>query len=43
LGRTDFTAEIGLAGFAEFAFFAFGGVEGYDVVAGFDGGYAFAD
>ena len=43
LGGAHRRAQIGLAGTAHFAFTAFGGVEGNDVVAGPDAGYAGAD
>jgi hypothetical protein len=43
LGRAHGDAQVGLAGFAEQALAAFGGVQRDHVVAGHDAGHAFAD
>ena len=43
LGGADLTTQVGLSGLAELAFFAFGCVEGDDVVAWLDGGDAGAN
>ena len=43
LGSADLAAEVGLAGLAELAFAAFGGVQGDDIVTGLDGGDALTD
>ena len=43
LGGTDLPAEVGLAGLAELALTAFGGVQGDDIVPGLDRSHAFSD
>ena len=42
LGGTDLPAEVGLAGLAELALAALGGVQGDDILSGLDGGHAIA-